>query len=281
MARQPRKNTQSTSRLLSLGIILLIVAFLYLLWQYKNQRPTEPSQGHELTTTISSDYKQLLPTHQPQWQIVEHTGYTLAYNEATEQAAWVAYVLTDSMVLFGKANRRDYFNADDAVATGSAALQDYKGSGYSRGHLAPAADMKWSTTAMQESFLLSNMSPQLQEFNGGIWRVLEEKVRDWAVSEERLIIVTGPVFKNSTKTIGGNKVGVPDYFYKVIMDVSPPYYKAVGFVMKHEKGKKELYEYAMSVDEVETFTGLDFFTALPDSTEQLLEHNVQLELWGF
>lgn len=280
MARSPRKNTQSTSWLLSLGIILLIVAFLYLLWQYKNQQPAAPFKGFEITE-ITSDYKQLLPSNTPKWQVIEHTGYTLAYNEQKEQPAWVAYVLTDSMVLFGKANRRDYFNADPAVTTGSAALQDYKGSGYSRGHLAPAADMKWSTTAMQESFFMSNMSPQLQEFNAGIWRVLEEKVRDWAVSEERIIVVTGPVFKNSTKTIGGNEVGVPDYFYKVVLDVSPPQYKAVGFIMKHEKGTKELYEYAVSVDEVETFTGLDFFEALPDSSEQLLEQGLQLELWGF
>ncbi len=280
MATNPRKNTQSASWLLSLGVILLIGAFMYLLWQYRNQDLQHTLPGFTIPE-ITADYKQLLPSNTPKWQVIEHTGYTLAYNEEKEQPAWVAYVLTDSMVLFGKANRRDYFNADPAVTTGSAALQDYKGSGYSRGHLAPAADMKWSTTAMQESFYMSNMSPQLQEFNGGIWRVLEEKIRDWAVSEERLIVVTGPVFKNSTKTIGGNEVGVPDYFYKVVMDVSPPHYKAIGFIMKHEKGTKELYEYAVTVDEVEDFTGLDFFEALPDSSEQLLEQNVQLELWNF
>jgi len=105
-----------------------------------------------------------------------------------------------------------------------------------------------------------------------------KRMFDWAVSEERLIVVTGPVFKNSTKTIGGNEVGVPDYFYKVVMDVSPPHYKAIGFIMKHEKGTKELYEYAVTVDEVEDFTGLDFFEALPDSSEQLLEQNVQLSM---
>lgn len=278
MARQSRKNTQSPSWLLSLGIILLIVGCLYLLWQYRQQQSTSAPKGLELPG-ITQNYQDILPHSAPEWQVVHHTGFSLAYNEDTEQPAWVAYLLTDSMVLFGKANRRDNFREDPRIITGSAQLSDYKGSGYSRGHLAPAADMKWSTSAMGESFYLSNMSPQLQVFNGGIWKTLEERVRSWAKTEEAIIVVTGPVFKNTTTTIGPNGVMVPDYFYKVVMEVSPPQYKAIGFIMKHEKGTGELYEYAVSVDSVERFTGLDFFIALPDSTEELLEQTLDLGLW--
>lgn len=279
MARQSRKNTQSATWLLSLAVVLLILLGIYLLWQYRNQQTATLPKGLELPA-ISQNHNELLP-HAANWQVVRHLGYTLAYNEATEQAAWVAYILTDSMVLFGNANRKDHFKPDPTITTGSAELIDYKASGYSRGHLAPAADMKWSTTAMAESFYMSNMSPQLQNFNAGIWKTLEEKVRDWAVSEEAVIVVTGPVFKNTTTTIGPNNVAVPDYFYKVVLDVSPPHYKGIAFIMKHEKGKKQLYEYAVSLDSVEQFTGLDFFIALPDSTEELLERQLDLGLWGF
>ncbi len=280
MARQSPKNTQSPSWLLSLGILLLIVAGLYLLYEYRNQAPAAKPHGLALPS-ITQDYRDVLPKNTGGWQVVDYTGFTLAYNEATEQPAWVAYVLTDSMVLFGKASRKDHFKEDPAIITGSAELDDYKKSGYTRGHLAPAADMKWSNEAMEESFYLSNMSPQLQNFNGGIWKILEEKVRDWAISEEILMVVTGPVFKNTSTTIGENEVGVPNYFYKVVLDVSPPEYKAIGFIMKHQKGKKELYEYAVSLDEVESFTGIDFFMALPDSTENTLEQTLDLGLWGF
>ncbi len=280
MARQSRKNTQSASWLLSLAILLFIAVVLYLLWQYRNQSATTKPQGRQLPG-ITQNYRDLLPRNTANWQTVDYTGFTLAYNEATEQPAWVAYVLTDSMVLFGNAARKDHFKADPNIITGSAALEDYKGSGYTRGHLAPAADMKWSTEAMAESFYLSNMSPQLQNFNGGIWKILEEKVRNWAIDYETVIVVTGPVFKNTTTTIGPNKVAVPDYFYKVVLDVSPPQYKAIGFVMEHKKGKKELYEYAVSVDSVEKFTGLDFFIALPDSTEELLEQELDTGLWAW
>jgi len=234
-----------------------------------------------LNTTLPQHYREVLPHAPTDWQVVHHTGYSLAYNEDTEQAAWVAYVLTDSMVLFGNANRRDNFRADTTIVTGSASLQDYRGSGYSRGHLAPAADMKWSTTAMAESFYMSNMSPQLQAFNGGIWKSLEERVRKWAINEVRILVVTGPVFKNPTTTIGPNEVVVPDYFYKVVLDVSPPEYKGIGFIMKHEKGRGEVYEYAVTIDSVERFTGLDFFKDLPDSTEELLERTLDLGAWEF
>ena len=104
-------------------------------------------------------------------QIVNHLGYSLSYNEKNEQASWVAYELTADQVR-GTVKRKDSFRSDPLIKTGSASLSDYKGSGYDRGHLAPAADMKWSTTAMSESFFMSNMSPQLPGFNRGIWKKL-------------------------------------------------------------------------------------------------------------
>ena len=116
-------------------------------------------------------------------QLVTHLGYSLSYNEKHEQANWVFYELTIDEVL-GSIKRKDQFRADPNIKTGSASLSDYKRSGYDRGHLAPAADMKWSSKAMSESFFMSNMSPQTPSFNRGIWKKLENLVRKWAVENK-------------------------------------------------------------------------------------------------
>ncbi|GAH82191.1 unnamed protein product, partial [marine sediment metagenome] len=128
----------------------------------------------------------------PKDDIIRHTAYTLKYKEKYEQAEWVLYKLTAERVK-GSYKRTNDFRPDPMVKTGSATLSDYKGSGYDRGHLAPAGDMKWSTTAMSESFYMSNMSPQNPGFNRGIWKKLEGQVRTWATDNEEIYIVTGPV----------------------------------------------------------------------------------------
>ena len=118
--------------------------------------------------------------------IRSYTGFDLGYNEKYEQASWVAYVLTREEVESGMINRTDNFRVDTSISTGSANLADYRGSGYDRGHLAPAGDMKWNATAMSESFLMSNMSPQTPSFNRGIWRSLESRVRVWAIEKDSI-----------------------------------------------------------------------------------------------
>ena len=100
-------------------------------------------------------------------QIINHFGYSLSYNEDHEQANWVFFELTDYEVS-GIEKRKNQFRSDPKVKTKSASLSDYRGSGYDRGHLAPAADMKWSVTTMSESFYMSNMSPQRPSFNRGL-----------------------------------------------------------------------------------------------------------------
>ncbi|MDZ7792136.1 MAG: DNA/RNA non-specific endonuclease [Spirochaetia bacterium] len=125
---------------------------------------------------------------------MRHTGYTLSYSEEHEQAEWVAYKLTIEE-LQGDVERTDNFREDKKVDTETASLSDYRGSGYDRGHLAPAADFSWSEEAMSDTFYLSNMSPQKPGFNRGIWRSLESQVREWAIRDKALLVVTGPVFE--------------------------------------------------------------------------------------
>ena len=177
--------------------------------------------------------------------------------------------------------RTNDFRIDYKVKTGSASLSDYKGSGYDRGHLAPAGDMKWSSTAMSESFFMSNMSPQHPSFNRGIWKKLESTVRNWAVDNGMIYIVTGPILTGNYKTIGHNDVSVPDYYYKVILDYSEPEIKGIGFILSNQKSKSSLQSFAVTIDEVERKTGIDFYHALPDGIEEQIESTIDINKWSF
>ena len=177
--------------------------------------------------------------------------------------------------------RKDTFREDKAVGTGSATLQDYKKSGYDRGHMAPAADFRWSAEAMDDTFYLSNMCPQTHAFNAGIWSDLESAIRSMAYEDGSIYVVTGPVLTDGPyDTIGENKVAVPSYFYKVVLDYSEPTLKAIGFILPHENSKNPLSYFAVTVDEVEERTGLDFFPLLPDNTEEKLESSLDTSLWA-
>ena len=236
-------------------IFLLIFSFLF------------SSQGIELPKILDNE------------QIIYHSYYTLSYNETHEQANWVAYKLTSNQVL-GIYSRSDNFRIDPKVKSGSARLSDYKGSGYDRGHLAPAADMKISKNSMSESFFMSNMSPQHPSFNRGIWKKLEEVVRSWAMKEETIYIATGPMLENDLPFIGNN-VSIPNYYYKVILDYSGSDIKGIGFILPNVKSNKLLSSYALSIDKVEELTGIDFFTNLPDEVEISLESSYNISLWDF
>lgn len=206
--------------------------------------------------------------------IRSYKGFDLGYNEGNEQASWVIYILTRAEVEEGRVGRSDNFRSDKSISTGSAALADYRGSGYDRGHLAPAADMKWDQEAMSQSFLLSNMSPQEPSFNRGIWKELEGQVRQWALEKDSLLIVTGPVLADIQNSIGENQVGIPLYYYKIVVDLSPPRHGMIAFLLPNEGSDKDLLYYAISVDSLESFTGYDFFISAPDqqSVEWLEKH---------
>jgi endonuclease G len=210
--------------------------------------------------------------------VISHTGYSLLYNETHEQANWIAYDLTkeETNRLF---DRTDKFIRDPKVKTGTANNKDYSGSGYDRGHLAPASDMGWSSTAMAESFYYSNMSPQTPSFNRGIWKRLEELVRNWAIENNTIYVVTGPVLNNALTTIGANKVSVPNYFYKVILDYSEPSIKGIGFIIPNTGSSEQLQLYAVTIDNVEKLTGIDFFPSLPDEQENIIEGTLNLKSW--
>ena len=225
---------------------------------------------------------QFLPTSTTN-VVVKHKYYTLSYDEPYEQSEWVAYELRAEHIKYISLDR-PLFETDPLVPTGSADWRNFTDSGYTKGHLLPAADRKFSIAAYNETFLTSNVSPQIYEFNAGIWLDLEKQVRDWALKYKTLYIVTAGILTPGLKTIGYEDVAVPDYFYKVILDYDkdhPEKAKAIAFIMPHEQRDQPITDFVVSIDSVEKLTGIDFYPELPDDLETKLESSTDYSDWSF
>ena len=230
----------------------------------------------KLTSRTVLDYLPTSTTH----QVIKHSYFTLSYNEEAEQAEWLAYQLKKDYV---KNNnfKRPFFIVDPKVKTGSADWRNYKKSGYDKAHLCPAGDMEFEENAYNDTFFTSNISPQDHEFNAGIWNRLEQKVRYWASRYDGVYVVTGGILNKTSKTIGTQKVVVPEYFYKIILDDSNGNYKMIAFLIPNKGSDKPLYTYVVSVDSIENLTGIDFFPKLDDELESSLEKRTDYKSWIF
>ena len=204
--------------------------------------------------------------------------YTLSYNKDTKCPNWVAWYLTAEHV-DGDCQRDNAYYEDDDVPFPKATNADYRRSGWSRGHMCPAGDNKWSRDAMYDSFSLVNVCPQDSKLNSGVWNSLEMDCRQWARQYGEVYIVCGPVLmKRQHETIGPNKVVVPEAFFKVVLCmVGKP--KVFGVVVRNNEGTKKRDLYYNSVDDVERLIGLDFFPSLPDDIEKVVEAEVNMDEW--
>lgn len=203
--------------------------------------------------------------------LLKRTGYTASYSEYYKNPQWVAWELTDNETQ-GEIGRKNKFMPDPDLPEPRVTHQDYTGSGYDRGHMAPAADMKWSEKAMEESFYMSNVCPQNRKLNRDDWGDLEDACRRWAKRYGAIYIACGPIYDTRTPLrIGEHGVAVPDRFFKVILINDPKNPIALGFLFKNEAHHQPLRNYQVTVDKVEGITSLDFFSLLPDSTEQRIE----------
>ena len=231
---------------------------------------------------VNTDMGQLEIPSMPkgeQGQVIQRTGYTLAYDKKTKTPQWVAWELTKEETK-GNHERTDKFLPDPNVEGAKVVTTDYTGSGYDRGHMAPAGDMKWSKKAMEESFYMSNICPQIHHLNTGDWNELEANTRKWARRYGSVYVTCGPIYNGSRRTqyIGKNRVKVPDAFFKVILIQSPKKTCALGFFFENEAGQRPLNEYLVSIDYLEQTTGIDFFPALPDELENVLEAETHTSL---
>lgn len=267
-------NKKTFYSILAISLIIGVYAYDYYLDSIIDDKIIEDGK-HEKNETNTF----FLPTSTTS-QIVHHEGYSLSYNEMHEQSEWVAYELKTEHIT--KADfKRPYFEIDDRVETKSAHWRNYKQSGYDRGHLCPAADKKYNKAQHDETFFMSNVSPQIPDFNSGIWNTLEQKVRFWATKYNGVFVVTGGVLENGLKTIGNEKVSVPNYFYKIICDYNNEQPKLIAFLIKHENSNKPLSSFVVSVDEIELKTGIDFFSNFNDELEDKLEKNSNYKDWTF
>lgn len=212
-------------------------------------------------------------------QILKRTGYVASYNKTTLLPNWVAWHLTAERTE-GSAKRSGVdFAEDTEVPEPRATDWDYYNSGYDRGHMCPAADNKWSKKAMEESFLFTNMCPQNGNLNRGDWNEMEMACRKWAKKYGDLYIVCGPIlYKGKHKTIGKNKVVVPEAFFKVVLRTGDNP-QAIGFIYKNTSGNRPKDSYVNTVDEVERITGIDFFPSLPDNVEKNVEATADIANW--
>lgn len=229
----------------------------------------------------------------PSKNYILHTAMALEYAEAHEQAKWVAHIITPD-VIDGKVFRSNDFRPDPKVTTGSAVEEDYflkflqadssykyDGYGYDRGHLAPSADFRWSQKALSESYFYSNMSPQRPKFNRESWADLETSLRGYVFDHPKvqLYVVTGPILSDQLPKVDRslNKLSLPEQYFKVALDLKNK--RAIGFVMPNKANPDPLSTFAVTVNEVEELTGLDFFNALPDDLEEGIEGGMDVKSW--
>ena len=212
-------------------------------------------------------------------QVIVHKGYSVSYNKGTKLPNWVAYELTAEEVS-GTSKRIGRFYPDPDVEGRQADNDDYRNTGWDKGHIAPAGDMKWDDQAMLESCYFTNVCPQNHNLNGGDWRSLEEKCRDYARRFGSVYIAAGPIEGEAKNgVIGRNLVVVPDAFYKVLLVCIDGKYEGIGFYFENAAGHKPLKVYVKTIDEIETLTGIDFFYTLPDKLENEVESVVNDEIW--
>lgn len=211
-------------------------------------------------------------------QIIKKKSYIASYNKDTKIANWVAWHLTSEHTE-GSIGRRNMFHEDEEVPSPKATVEDYKGSGWSRGHMCPAGDNKWDAEAMYQSFSLINVCPQNASLNSGLWNSLEIDCRNWAKRFHDIYIICGPVFfQQDHEVIGINEIYVPEAFFKVVLCLNGKP-KGLGVIVKNTAGNKKKDIYYNSIDQVERITGMDFFPLLSDDVEDEVESNLDMDMW--
>ena len=273
-----------------ISVILAAVVIVFILVAVQSNSPvtTQSNRTNTIQTHTSST---ALPGTIVEWECNGHVsfglpgsedqllcrdGYAVGYDVSRKVPNWVAYHITKESVS-KKHKRSNKFMLDTELSKNSRSnLSDYKGSGYDRGHMAPAATVDFSKESMQESFLLSNMTPQLPGLNRQGWKYLEEHVRDWAEERGDLYVVTGSLFEGEIATIGDH-VSIPSGFYKVVFD--PSHNDGIAFIVPQRNiSKADLPGFIVTIDHVEERAGLDFISVLSDDIESSVENRLAL-MW--
>jgi len=231
------------------------------------------------TCCYSQDLMELPATKRGE-TIIRHKGYVVSYNVKKKIPNWVAYELT-AQELEGNADREGRtFGMDPQLKQSQGKREDYSKSGWTKGHMAPAADFRWDGKAMDETFYLTNVCPQNESLNAKDWNYLEKRVRGWARDYGKVWVVTGPIIgRNKYGEIGQNDITVPDKFFKAILVKSGGKYYSIAFIMNNDSSRQYLKNCSLSVNRLERITGYDFYPMLDDAFEESVENQMNLSWW--
>jgi len=269
-------------------VLVVVAGILYWIFGYDKPKlnidPADPTVT-ESPVAVSAGLDDLLeiPALTDGGRLVQHGAYVSSYNTETLIPNWVAYELTAEETGGDKKREGIEFRMDpDLKGVKQAMREDYSGSGWTKGHLMPAADAAFSSSAMGETFYFTNICPQDETLNAGDWQYLEKKVRQWAGRYGSVWVVTGPIVgENRYGTIGDRDVVVPDAFFKaVLIQKKNGSYSAVAFVMDNDDERYYLKDCLMSINDLETLTGFDLYPGLDDKVEEKVESTVRLSDWG-
>lgn len=232
--------------------------------------PLQESELMEMPAVTASDY------------VVSYKGYTASYSSETLIPKWVAYELLPEEMEGNNERDDKRFGMDTSLRIRQAMREDYYGTDWTKGHMAPAADFRWDDEALSETFYFINVCPQNEKLNGKDWNFLEKQVRRWAKDYGKVWVVTGPIIgQNKYGRIGPQKVVVPDQFFKAVMvQDNRGKYHSIGFVMDNNSSRQYLKDCWMCINDLELITGLDFFPQLDDSIEESVEDQQKPSFWG-
>lgn len=273
-SRKKSINSNALSPFVRMVIYSAVLAII-IIFCYKSMTGCDASHSNAL----HGDFTGVVSNSEIDEVRVNYKGMSVSFNPRLHIPNWVAWELTRDETK-GKIERAKKFLCDESVL-GCADDWDYSYSGYDRGHMAPAADMKWDKEAMKQSFYMTNICPQAGSLNSGAWKRLEDKCRTWAQIDSAIVIVCGPVTTDKiTEHIGDSRVAVPKRFFKVILSpyARPP--RGIGFIMPNAKVPGGMQACAVTIDSVEAITGHDFFSALPDDIEQEVESQCKFHYWS-
>lgn len=214
-------------------------------------------------------------------RILKNQGYVTGYNDATGNPAWVAYHLRDLDTLRAPAPRPDKFEVDRRTVA-RISPEDYAGTGYDRGHLAPnyAIATRFGEAAQRETFLMSNITPQLHALNAGVWKELEMKIAtSYPARYAEVWVFAGPIIGDNPARLRGGIV-IPDAFYMIVIDEQEQKLRTLSLIVPQSAvSTKDLGGYVTSVAEIERRTHLDFFRELDDAAEAEVAAQHSSRVW--
>lgn len=270
----PRLDIHNT-RVVAVGVLWLAIIALLLMVALAWCHRTANDDFAPVTTATRDS---LLCHQVPHTQRVDYLGFTSYFDAELHLPRCVTYELTQQH-LEGEAQRDDIFMADTAVA-GCPLPDVYRGTGLHRGHLAPAADMRWNEQAMQQSFFMTNICPQRSALNEGGWGKLEQKCREWVARDHALIIACGPIIEPGLDSIGDTGIPLPQRYFKVILAHCARPKRALAFIYPNGPASGgKLRRYATTIQHVEQLTGIDFFALLDAQEQQQFETTSNLQFW--